>query len=140
MKSEKTELKINKKDIEELKRRLLDTRFPDEDEKIISSDSVSLKNMKKLIKYWADEYDMESIENKYNSMPLYRIKNKDSWVYYNRTGNEDNPGLLMIHGWPDSSLAYLKSAKDLGKEYDVIIPEIPGFGPGGPITGSDIKK
>lgn len=89
--------------------------------------------MKKLISYWENDYDMKSIEKKYNSIPFYRVKAGKAEIYFNRTGSEEFPKLLLLHGWTDSSLGFFRAAEKLESEFDVIIPAMPGFGPGGPL-------
>ena len=44
--------------IEDLKTRLSLTRFPDEDQSILNSNSVTQSKMKYWVNYWLNEYDM----------------------------------------------------------------------------------
>jgi pimeloyl-ACP methyl ester carboxylesterase len=36
--------------------------------------------------------------------------------------------VVILHGWGDNSKSWLGLAKDLAKKFDVIIPDLPGFG------------
>ncbi|HEY9249901.1 MAG TPA: alpha/beta hydrolase [Rariglobus sp.] len=47
-------------------------------------------------------------------------------IHY-RTGGQGEP-LLLIHGWPETSLAWNKVAPDLARHYTLIISDLRGFG------------
>lgn len=36
--------------------------------------------------------------------------------------------VLILHGWADSSVAWQQFAAKLSKKYDVVVPDLPGFG------------
>ena len=36
--------------------------------------------------------------------------------------------VVILHGWGDNSTSWLELAKDLSKNFEVIIPDLPGFG------------
>lgn len=45
---------------------------------------------------------------------------------YIRTGN--GKPVVILHGWGDRSASWQQFAAQLGKRYDVIVPDLPGFG------------
>lgn len=47
---------------------------------------------------------------------------------YDAFGDAASPTLLVLHGWADSSVSWRKFAYLLGKDYQVIVPNLPGFG------------
>lgn len=50
----------------------------------------------------------------------------DLVVNYSRQGKGRQ--LLVLHGWGDSSASWQKFVNSLAKNYDVIVPDLPGFG------------
>ncbi len=49
-------------------------------------------------------------------------------ISYYEGGKADAPKLILIHGFGDSKISFLQTAKWLTKTYRVLIPEVPGFG------------
>src|SRR6478609_12130244 len=50
----------------------------------------------------------------------------DLIVNYTRKGKGKQ--LLILHGWGDNSASWQKFAAKLAKSYEVIVPDLPGFG------------
>ena len=56
-------------------------------------------------------------------------------VHYWRTGG-DKPPLVLLHGFTDDGLCWLRVARDLQADYDVLMPDTRGHGrSSGPTTG-----
>lgn len=51
---------------------------------------------------------------------------EDMATTYTRVGK--GPAVVILHGWGDSSASWQVLATNLSKEYDVIVPDLPGFG------------
>ncbi|MBP6803028.1 MAG: alpha/beta hydrolase, partial [Chloroflexi bacterium] len=49
-------------------------------------------------------------------------------VHYTRTGDGNKPPLLLLHGFTDNGLCWLRAARDLEAQYDVIMPDARGHG------------
>jgi len=49
-------------------------------------------------------------------------------IFYREAGNNSNPTILLLHGFPSSSHMYRDLIKDLSKDYHLIAPDYPGFG------------
>ena len=49
-------------------------------------------------------------------------------IFYRETGSEDQPVLLLLHGFPSSSHMYRDLIRDLAGSYRIIAPDYPGFG------------
>src|SRR5260370_24474558 len=47
-------------------------------------------------------------------------------IHYLREGR--GPPLLLLHGWPEFCRVWGKCIPDLAAEFDVIAPDLPGFG------------
>ena len=48
---------------------------------------------------------------------------------YLEAGNPNNPTMLFIHGFGDTKESYLRQAMKFKKDFHVIVPDMPGFGP-----------
>jgi pimeloyl-ACP methyl ester carboxylesterase len=49
-------------------------------------------------------------------------------LFYREAGNPDAPAILLLHGFPTSSLMYRNLIPQLADRYHVIAPDLPGFG------------
>src|SRR6201996_2825281 len=49
-------------------------------------------------------------------------------VFYREAGPADAPVLLLLHGYPTSSLMFRELMPRLASRYRVIAPDLPGFG------------
>lgn len=57
-------------------------------------------------------------------------------IHYYRMGQHDKPPVLLLHGFSDSGLAWMRLATDLAPAYDLIMPDAAGHGrTGGPGPG-----
>ncbi|WP_263358623.1 alpha/beta fold hydrolase [Acidicapsa ligni] len=52
-------------------------------------------------------------------------------VSYREAGQQGNPVILLLHGWPSSSRMYRNLIPLLANKYHVIAPDYPGFGHSG---------
>lgn len=123
-------IKILEDDINDLKKRLENIRFPDEEINKLNEDDITLEKMKKWINYWKTDYDFLNLEKKLNQFSQYKIKIDDHSIHFVHipSSKENAVPLLMIHGWPSSPLEFLEISKLLTNDFELIIPTIPGFG------------
>lgn len=56
------------------------------------------------------------------------VSANDLQVFYHRVGSQDNPPLVLLHGFGDNGLCWLRVAQDLQDQYDVIMPDARGHG------------
>ncbi|MFF2531728.1 alpha/beta fold hydrolase [Brevibacillus sp. NPDC058079] len=49
-------------------------------------------------------------------------------IFYREAGNQENPTILLLHGFPSSSHMYRNLIDELSDEYHIIAPDYPGFG------------
>jgi haloacetate dehalogenase len=59
---------------------------------------------------------------------LQRIDIEAGGVHFAGAMGGDGPPLLLIHGYPQTHIAWRKLAPELAKHYTVIIPDLPGYG------------
>lgn len=49
-------------------------------------------------------------------------------IFYREAGNKDNPSLLLLHGFPTSSVMFTKLMTALSDTFHLVAPDYPGFG------------
>ncbi|HEY3737956.1 MAG TPA: alpha/beta fold hydrolase [Jatrophihabitans sp.] len=136
-------------DIEDLHRRLAQTRWPDVPRDPVWDDpgweyGVSLPFLRELCAYWAGEYDWRGREEMLNTFDQYTTQIDGTGVHFVHVRSAE-PGarpILLSHGWPGSYVEFRKVIAPLtdplahgGKAEDafhVVVPSLPGFGFSGP--------
>ena len=131
---------VSKKEIENLKHRLLEARLPDKETVSDQSQGVQLATMQKLIRYWTNGYDWRKAEAKLNALPQFvtNIDGVDIHFIHVRSKEKNALPVIITHGWPGSIFEELKLIEPLtdpvaygGKAedaFDVVIPSMPGYG------------
>jgi pimeloyl-ACP methyl ester carboxylesterase len=142
---------VPKSEINDMRRRILDTHWPDKETVADQSQGVQLERLQKLSQYWATDYDWRKAEAKLNALPQFTTKIDGVAIYFIHVRSKEKNALPLIitHGWPGSVFELLKIVEPLtnptaygGKKedaFDVIIPSLPGFGFSGKptVTGWD---
>ena len=124
----------------ELRRRILATRWPEEETVDDQSQGVQLATIQELARYWATEYDWRKVETRLNAYPQFvtEIDGLDIQFIHARSKHENALPLIITHGWPGSIIEQLKIIDPLtnptahgGSESDafhLVIPSMPGYG------------
>lgn len=127
-------------DLDDLRQRVRDTRWPDKETVDDESQGVQLAKVKGLVEYWGNGYDWRKVEAQLNALPMFEttIDGLDIQFIHVKSANPDALPLLITHGWPGSILEMTKLIGPLtnptafgGKAedaFDVIIPSMPGYG------------
>jgi len=140
--------------MEDLRARLRATRWPDSPEEVGWSLGTDLDYLRELVTYWAEEFDWDAQEAALNQFPHYRIPLGGISIHFVHVRAASSTRhvmpLVLSHGWPDSFWRYSKVISlltnpgehggDPADAFDVVIPDIPGFGysdgPSGPSLNS----
>ena len=95
---------IPDEDLDDLRRRILATRWPDRETVADASQGVQLATMQKLAAYWANDYDWRKAEAKLNALPNFitSIDGLDIHFIHVRSKHENATPLIVAHGWPGS--------------------------------------
>lgn len=141
-------LSIPQADLDDLQRRLANTRWPDAETVPDTSQGPQLAKLRALVARWQDGYDWRRCETLLNELGQYRteIDGLDIHFLHIRSPEPDAIPLLLTHGWPGSVLEFRKVIAALtdpvahgGKASDafhLVIPSLPGFGfSGKPTSG-----
>jgi pimeloyl-ACP methyl ester carboxylesterase len=127
-------------ELDELRRRIVATRFPEKETVADFSQGVPLATVQKLARYWATEYDWRKVEARLNAVPNFitEIDGLDIHFIHVRSKHEHALPVLISHGWPGSIIEQLKLIEPLtnptahggtaADAFHVVIPSMPGFG------------
>src|SRR5436309_924212 len=143
---------IPQADLDDLRARVVATRFPEKETVDDLSQGPPLATMQALARYWADEYDWSMCEEKLDALPHFmtEIDGLDIHFIHVRSDHEDALPLIVTHGWPGSIVEQLKIIDPLtnptahggsaSDAFDVVIPSMPGYGYSGKptTTGWDV--
>src|SRR5882724_1830101 len=127
--------------VEDLRQRLLRTRWPDQIPGSNWDYGVSLEYMKEICQYWKDEFDWKRQIEKMSAFHHYRYTSprglRIHFIHERGEGPAPIP-LILTHGWPGSFLEMLKIIPMLtdpanyggnsADSFDVIVPSLPGYG------------
>ena len=126
--------------IEDLRRRLAMTRWPEQETVKDGSQGVQLARAQVLVEYWRDGYDMGRLERRLNSYPQFRTSIDGLGIHFLHVRSKHAGALpiILTHGWPGSVIEFLDVIGPLtdpeahgGRAEDafhVIIPSLPGYG------------
>src|SRR5215212_2516960 len=131
---------ISNGDIKDLRKRLLDTRWPDKETVADQSQGAQLEKLEELVRYWGTEYDWRKGEAKLNAFPEFmtEIDGLDIHFIHVRSRHPNAMPLVMTHGWPGSVFELLKTVGPLTDPvshggsaqdaFDLVLPSMPGYG------------
>ena len=126
--------------LEDLRRRISTTRWPERETVADDSQGVQLATMQKLAHYWETDYDWRKVEAKLNSYPQYMtlIDGLDIHFIHVKSKHENALPIIVTHGWPGSIIEQMKIIEPLtdptahggtaADAFDVVIPSMPGYG------------
>jgi len=126
--------------VDDLRRRLAATRWPDRETVADGSQGTQLAKVQDLVRYWVTDYDWRKGEAKLNAFPQFmtRIDGLDIHFIHVRSRHANATPLIIAHGWPGSVFEQIKLIGPLtdptshgGRAEDafhIVIPSLPGFG------------
>jgi pimeloyl-ACP methyl ester carboxylesterase len=126
--------------IDDLRRRLRATRWPDPETVDDWSQGVPLGYTTELCRYWAEEYDWPARQARLNAVPQFTtaLDGLDVHFLHARSPHAQALPLVMTHGWPGSVVEFLKvigpltdptaHGGDASDAFHVVCPSLPGYG------------
>lgn len=133
-------VEVPQAELDELRRRLLATRWPEKETVDDQSQGVPLATMQELARYWATDYDLRRFEGRLNAFPqfLTRIDGLDIHFIHVKSPHPNALPVIITHGWPGSVIEMLNvigpltdppaHGGDAADAFDVVIPSMPGYG------------
>lgn len=133
-------------ELDNLRDRLLNTRWPNEETTDDWSQGVPLAYAKEFCNYWANEYDWPQRQAKINAFEQFMttINGIDVHFIHARSPVESARPIILTHGWPGSIVEFLKvigpltdpqsHGGDAADAFHVVCPSLPGYGYSGKPT------
>ncbi|MGW6919382.1 epoxide hydrolase family protein [Kitasatospora sp. NPDC054939] len=135
---------IPQADLDDLRERLLRTRWPDELPDAGWEYGVALPYLKELVGYWADGFDWRAQEARLNAHPQFTttVDGQNVHFLHVRSPEPDAVPLVLTHGWPSTVADFLgilgpltdprAHGGDPADAFHVVAPSVPGFAFSGP--------
>jgi len=130
--------------LDDLHRRLADTRWPEGLPEVGWNRGVPLGYLKDLADYWLTSFDWRAAEAQLNAVPQFRTEIDGANIHFLhvRSPEPDALPVLITHGWPGSVVEFLDvigpltdpraHGGDPTDAFHLVIPSIPGYGFSGP--------
>lgn len=124
----------------DLKRRIVATKWPDQELVTDDTQGVRFATMQKLADYWANQHDWRKVEARLNALPQFvtNIDGVDIHFIHVKSKYPNALPVIITHGWPGSIIEQLKIIDPLtnpaahggsaADAFDVVIPSLPGYG------------
>lgn len=137
-------IEIPQSDLDNLKQRIADTRWPQEIPGTGWDRGVPLEYLKELADYWRTSYDWRAAEAQLNEFPQFVTEIDGTNVHFMHieSAEADALPLIMTHGWPGTVAEFLQVIKPLtdpaahggtpSDAFHLVIPSIPGYAFSGP--------
>src|SRR6201999_3839912 len=109
-------IEIPQADLDDLRRRLADTRWPTELPDTGWDRGVPLGYLAELAEYWRTEFDWRAAEARLNAYPQFTTEIDGATVHFLhvRSPEPDATPLLVTHGWPGAVAEFLDVIGPLG--------------------------
>jgi pimeloyl-ACP methyl ester carboxylesterase len=125
--------------LSDLRERIRKTRWPDQSPGAAWEQGTDLEYLRKLLAYWADEFDWRAQERELNAFHQFRAGLDGVHIHFvhERARHGHGTPLILTHGWPSTFVELLPLVPFLtdphahgidGPAFDVIIPSLPGYG------------
>jgi pimeloyl-ACP methyl ester carboxylesterase len=126
--------------VDDLRRRLRATRWPERETVDDWSQGIPLAFVQDLAAYWCDEYDFVAAAARMNAWPQFmtRIDDLDIHFVHARSPEPDAMPLVITHGWPGTVVEFLDvlgpltdpaaHGGDAADAFHVVCPSLPGYG------------
>ena len=133
-------LAIPQGELDDLKRRLEDTRWPDRETVEDWTQGAPLSKVQALVAHWKEGYDWRRCEARLNGLGQFktRIDGLDIHFLHVRSRHPEAMPLIITHGWPGSVMEFMKVIGPLtdpeahggsaADAFHVIAPSLPGYG------------
>ena len=126
--------------LEDLRRRIAATRWPEKETVADQSQGVQLATIQALARYWGADYDLRRFEARLNAQPQFmtEIDGLDIHFIHVKSRHENALPLIITHGWPGSVIEMLNVVGPLTDPtahggnaedaFDLVVPSMPGYG------------
>lgn len=141
-----TRIDVDPAVIEDLRGRLLSTRWPAVYADVGWSIGTDPQYLRQLAHEWATSFDWYAVQARFNAFDQIEamIDGQRIHAFHQRSPRADATPLLLVHGWPGSVIEFIDCIGPLSDPdahgapgapaFHVVCPSIPGYGFSGPTT------
>ncbi|MBW9209021.1 epoxide hydrolase [Mumia sp. zg.B21] len=134
------QIDIPQSSVDDLHERLRRTRWPDFSAGSDWARGVPPGYLATLTDYWLNDFDWRAQEARLNAIPQFvtTVDGQDIHFFHVRSSESDAMPLMLTHGWPSSSVEFLRVLEPLADPqrsggqstdaFDVVVPTLPGYG------------
>ena len=139
MKIEPFRIHIDDLDIEDLRRRLRETRWSPSVDGAGWAMGMDADYLRSLTDYWRNEFDWRAVEVTLNRLPHFQASTDAASIHFvHLKGSGKHPiPIVLTHGWPSTFAELLELGQMLAtpamfgaassEGFDVVVPSLPGF-------------
>ena len=131
-------IQIDAEILSDLRERIRNTRWPDQAPGAAWEQGTDLDYLRRLLAYWADEFDWRAQERELNAAHHFRAELDGTRIHFvhERARHGQGIPLILTHGWPSTFVELLPLVPFLtdpethgidGPAFDVVIPSLPGY-------------
>lgn len=143
------QINVSDDQLDDLRRRLDNTRWPDELPGTGWDYGVPQAFLRGLVDHWRADFDWRSVESRLNGYPQFVTTVDGQRIHFLHVRSQDADALplLLLHGWPGSVVEFLdvidaltdpapddRKPGEAGAAFHLVIPSLPGFGFSGPTS------
>lgn len=151
MEAARYEVAIEEATLQDLRRRLVNTRWPIDFANADWEYGPERGYLEELVDYWLNVYDWRAAEKEINSFANYRVMIDEVPIHFiHERGKGPKPvPLILSHGWPWTFWDFQKVIRPLSDPaafggdpadaFDVVVPSLPGFGFSVPLTKTGVN-
>ncbi|WP_329792968.1 epoxide hydrolase family protein [Lentzea sp. DG1S-22] len=127
------EIAIPQSDVDDLHRRLDQTRWPDPVAGAGWAQGTPQEHLQELVRRWRN-FDWREQERRLNEIPQFvtEVDGVPLHFLHVRSARKDAEPLLLTHGWPTTCFAFEAMIEPLSRDFHLVVPSVPGFGFSGP--------
>ena len=125
------EAHVSDSDLDDLRRRLRDTRWPAAAPRPGWDTGVPLEWLREVCAHWASAYDWRaSGEARLDAFDQFRTTIDGVGIHFLhvRSRRDDALPIVMTHGWPGSVFEFLDVIGPLSEWFHLVVPSLPGYG------------
>jgi pimeloyl-ACP methyl ester carboxylesterase len=127
-------------EIDSLRNRLRETRWPDAETPDDWSQGVPIAYAREFCNYWAEEYDWSGRQERLNGFEQFMTQIDDLSIHFIHVRSPEDKArpIVLTHGWPGSVVEFLKVIGPLtdpvahggnaDDAFHVVCPSLPGYG------------
>ena len=132
-------IQVEAETLSDLRERIRKTRWPEHAPGAAWEQGTDLEYLRRLLTYWADEFDWRAQESKLNAPDQFRAYLDGVQIHFvhERAKRGNGIPLILTHGWPSTFAELLPLVPLLtdpdahgidGPAFDIVIPSLPGYG------------